>query len=124
MYQPAQQAPAPIPAQPRNGMGITALVLAVVGVLFGLVPLTGYVAIILGVLGIIFGLIGFSRSRRGLASNPKMSAIASGIAVIAIALGIWGLVIDANAVHQLNNDLNNIQTSLNNIPAPTFPTGP
>lgn len=123
MYQSAPQAPNMTPAQPRNGMGITALVLAIVGVLFGLIPLTGFVAIILGALGIVFGLIGFSRSRRGLSTNPKMSAIATALAVVAIALGIWGLVIDANAVHQINNDLNNLQTSLNNIPAPTFPTG-
>ncbi|MDQ3761616.1 MAG: hypothetical protein M3460_07925 [Actinomycetota bacterium] len=39
------------PTVPRNGFGITAVVLAVIG----LVPFTGFIALILGLLAVVFG---------------------------------------------------------------------
>jgi hypothetical protein len=38
------------PTVPRNGFGITALVLALIGLVFGLVLFTGFIALILGML--------------------------------------------------------------------------
>ena len=58
---------------PQNGMGITALVLALVGLVFSLVPFTGFIAVMLGALALVFGLIGISRARSGRATNRIMS---------------------------------------------------
>ncbi len=77
-------------APPRNGFGITALVLALVGLVFGLVPFTGFLALILGLLAVLFGLLGWSRTRHGVATNPKMTVIGTVLGVGAAALGIWG----------------------------------
>jgi hypothetical protein len=105
--QPLYPPPAP-PSVPRNGFGITALVLALVGLVFGLVPFTGFLALILGMLATLFGLLGWSRTRRGIATNPKMAMIGTVLGVGVAALGIWGIVIVFGAVDKLGSDLQNI----------------
>jgi uncharacterized membrane protein len=74
-------------------LGITALVLALVGLVFGLVPLTGFLALILGMMAVLFGLLDWSRTRHGVATNRKMTVIGTVLGVGAAALGIWGIVI-------------------------------
>ncbi|MFI8205345.1 DUF4190 domain-containing protein [Streptomyces sp. CNH189] len=56
----------------RNGFGIAALVLGIVGALLFWTAIGG---IALGVLALIFGVLGFRRSRRGVATNGTMSVI-------------------------------------------------
>ncbi|MGW4482054.1 DUF2510 domain-containing protein [Rhodococcus triatomae] len=90
------------PGTTRNGFGITSLVLAIVGVVFGLVPLTGFIALILGALAVLFGLLGFSRVRKGLATNKIMTLIGAGLGAVAIALGVWGMTIFFGAVDDLD----------------------
>ncbi len=101
VYQPA--APAP-----RNGLGIAALVLGICGVLVGFVPILFAGAIICGVVGVILGLIGWSRTRKGTANNPKMTIIGTAACAVAIALGIWGIVTVVGATNQFVSDVNNI----------------
>jgi hypothetical protein len=96
------------PAPPRNGFGITALVLALVGLVFGLVPLTGFLALILGMLAVLFGLLGWSRARKGTATNTKMAIIATVLGVGVAMLGIWGISITFSAASKLGSDLQNI----------------
>lgn len=96
------------PSVPRNGFGITALVLALVGLVFGLVPFTGFLALILGMLAVLFGLLGWSRTRKGLATNAKMAMIATVLGVCVTALGIWGISITLSAADKLGKDLQNI----------------
>jgi hypothetical protein len=106
--QPSYAPPAPTAPAPRNGFGITALVLALVGLVFGLVPFTGFLALILGMLAVLFGLLGWSRTRHGVATNRKMTAIGTVLGIGAAALGIWGIVIVFGAVDKLGSDLQNI----------------
>jgi FtsH-binding integral membrane protein len=101
--------------EPRNGFGITALVLALVGVVFGLIPLTGFIAVILGALAILFGLLGLGRARRGAASNKKMSIIASGLGIGVLALGIWGVVLFFQAVDKIDGELTDTEQKLNEV---------
>jgi hypothetical protein len=84
--------------QPRNGLGIAALVLGLVGLLFGLIPFTGFVAIVLGVIGLVLGLVGVGRTRRQVATNPVLTWFGVGTSLGAIVLGIIGLVVLAGAV--------------------------
>lgn len=113
MTQPAQpyQPPPPRPpaVEPRNGYGITALVLGIVGAGFGLIPLTGFVAIILGVLAIVFAFLGWGRVKRRAATNKGMTVFAGLLGAAAIALGVWGMSIVASAVNEFERDMDQIE---------------
>ncbi|MFF5566098.1 DUF4190 domain-containing protein [Streptomyces sp. NPDC012623] len=73
---------------PRNGLGIAALVVGLVGLLLFWTVIGG---IVLGLLAIVFGVIGFLRGRRGEATNGTMSLI--GAVIGALALLVSGLLI-------------------------------
>jgi hypothetical protein len=96
---PAQRSYEPTPqashrqAESRNGLGLAAAIVGPIGILFGLVPLTGFVAVICGLVAIPLALVGRSRYKKGLATNGRtaMAGFLSG--VVALALGIWGIVI-------------------------------
>jgi hypothetical protein len=107
---PLQYAPA---SAARNGLGIAALCCGIVGILFGLVPLTFFVAGTLGVLGIIFGAVGLRRVKRQEASNRGMAIAGLVTGIIAFGLAIVGVGIMVSATNQLNDDLNQIQTDAN-----------
>ena len=108
----------PVPA-PRNGLGIAALCLGIVGLLFGLVPFTGFIAFALGAVGVILGLVGFGRARRRSATNLKTSVAGTALSAIAIALGVWGMVIVFTGLNQLSEDL----SALSAPPAPVTASG-
>lgn len=93
------------PVEHRNGFGITALIVGIVGVIFGFIPLTGFVALICGVIALIFGLLGLGRVRRHVADNKVMSWFGTVAAVAAMALGIWGITIVFSAVNDFSNDM-------------------
>jgi hypothetical protein len=77
---------------PRNGFGVTGL-----GLVFGLVPFTGFLALILVLLAVLFGLLGWSRARRGTATNRTMT-------VLGTVLGIGSIGILFGAVEELGKD--------------------
>ena len=96
----------PMPApEPKNGFAITALVVGLVGIVFALVPLTGFIAVILGLIGLVFGLVNIGRIRRGRSTAKTMTWFGSIISTLALAGGIWGMVVVFNAVDDLDNDL-------------------
>jgi hypothetical protein len=85
----------PQAAAPRNGLGITALVLAVVGLL-GVA--TVFAPIALGIAAVVFGFIGHARAKRGIANNGGVAiagivlgglAVVVGLAFIAIWTTVW-----------------------------------
>ena len=73
----------PPPVAPRNGLGITALVLGVVGLLSFWSVLGG---IVFGVAAVIIGIVARGRVKRGEANN-------GGIAVAGIVLGAVAVVV-------------------------------
>jgi hypothetical protein len=109
-----QQQPPPQYRQvePRNALGIAALALGLVGVLFGLVPLTGFIAVGLGIVGMILALSNRGRLRRGTATNKKTTWAGLIASVVAIALGIWGIAIVFDAFEDLDEDLQEIEQEL------------
>ncbi|OBI84253.1 DUF4190 domain-containing protein [Mycobacterium sp. E740] len=69
----------PPPTAPKNGLGIAALVIAIVALLsvFG--------GVVLGVVAVILGFLGWNRAKRGEATN-------GGIAVAGIVLGFLSII--------------------------------
>ncbi|MFC5799907.1 DUF4190 domain-containing protein [Streptomyces formicae] len=80
---PSHPMPGP---QPRNGMGVTALVLGIVGVALGLVIVLFWMSWLPALLAVVFGLVGLSHARKGLATNRSM-------ALTGVVLGVAGLLI-------------------------------
>ena len=98
----------PVGSRPRNGLGITAVILGPIGILFGLIPLTGFVAIICGIIGGILGAVGISRASKHQATNRGVAITGTILSALALALGIWGVVTVARAVDKLGDDLESI----------------
>ncbi|QYN33580.1 hypothetical protein K1T35_34575 [Pseudonocardia sp. DSM 110487] len=95
------------PAAPaaRNGFGLAAAIIAPVGILFGLVPLTGFIAVICALVAIPLALVGWSRVRKGMATNGTTAMTGLLLGAGALALGVWGITIVFGAVDQLAEDL-------------------
>lgn len=90
--QPASQPP----RTPKNGFGVTALVLGIVGAVIALIPILGQIAWPIVIIGLIFGVLGIIRSSRGVASNMGM-AIAG---TVLSAVGLLICVAYANSLSQ------------------------
>ena len=73
----------PPPTGPRNGLGITALVLAIIGLVFCWTVVGG---VILGLSAVIIGFVARGRVKRGEATN-------GGIAVAGIVLGFLAIIV-------------------------------
>ena len=71
------------PVGPKNGFGIAALVLAVVGLLS---VATVFAPIALGVVAVILGIVGRARAKRGIADN-------AGVAIAGVVLGALAVVV-------------------------------
>jgi len=80
---PAGSAEYAPPAHPRNGIGITALVLGIVAIVASITVIGG---ILLGIIAIVLGFIGRSRAKKGQATN-------GGVAMAGIITGALGLVL-------------------------------
>ncbi len=70
---------APPPVGPKNGLGIAALVVAIVA----LISVVG--GVVLGIVAVILGFLGWQRARRGEATN-------GGVAIAGIVLGILSII--------------------------------
>lgn len=96
----------------RNGFGIAALICAIIGLLFCLMPLTGFIGFGLGVVAFILGLAGVARVRKNKATNRKTAWTGVILGAAAIVFGIWGMVTFFTAVEDLGNDLSDIGTEM------------
>jgi hypothetical protein len=70
---------APPPQAPKNGLGIAALVVAIIA----LISVVG--GVVLGIVAVILGFLGWQKARRGEATN-------GGIAIAGIVLGILSII--------------------------------
>ncbi|WP_405937103.1 DUF4352 domain-containing protein [Streptomyces sp. NBC_00726] len=112
------QPPHPQPQQPygpahapglrpaRNGLGIAALILGLIGAVSGLIPLLFWLAGILGTIALILGLVGRGRAKRGEATNKNMATFGTVLALIALIMSVVGAVITFKAVDDAVDDLN------------------
>jgi Domain of unknown function (DUF4190) len=86
---------APPPAAPKNGLGIAALVIAIIGLF------TVFGGLLLGVVAVILGFIGWGRARRGEATN-------AGVAIAGIVLGFLGIILSIVAIFIVVSFFNNV----------------
>jgi hypothetical protein len=101
---------APQSAPPAsNGFAVTALVLGIVGAVFGLIPLFFLISIPCGVLALIFGFAGRGRVGRAPGTPGRGMAIA-GIVLgfVGLGLGIVGVVIVSDAFDDLEEEIEEI----------------
>lgn len=86
-YYPPPQQPyggyQPPPMAPRNGLGIAALVIAILGLVFCWSVIGG---VVLGVVAVIIGIVGRGRAKRGEATN-------GGVALAGILLGVLAVIV-------------------------------
>jgi hypothetical protein len=106
-YRPQQlhYQPRYTPPPPKNGPGLAAAIIAPIGILFGLIPLTGFIAVICGLVAVPLALVGWSRYRYRRASNGRTTVFGLIVGIGALALGIWGISIVFGATNQLFDSL-------------------
>lgn len=77
----------PEPVRPqRNGFGVAALVLGIVGTFFAFIPIIGVIAWPIVIVGVVLGAVGLHQVMRGTASNK-------GVTITGLALSSFGLVL-------------------------------
>ncbi|OBB59323.1 DUF4190 domain-containing protein [Mycobacterium sp. 852013-51886_SCH5428379] len=75
----------PVQQAPKNGVGIAALIVAIIALL------SVYGGVVLGIVAVILGVIGRSRAKRGEATN-------GGIALAGIVLGLLSIIVAIVAI--------------------------
>lgn len=104
--------------QMKNGLGVAALVLGIIGIPFGLIPLLFFIAGTLGLLAVIFGLVGRSRAGKGTASNGGMALAGAILGLVSMGLATWGLVITVNAAKDVVTAVDQAVSSPAAVPSP------
>lgn len=114
-YPPAQVQQ---PSKQGNGLGLAALIIGIIAVVFGIIPLVGLVAFILGPIAVILGVIGMTRKLR-----PKGTSITGAILGL-VAIIIAGIITSslAGSVSSLDDEISNIQSSATAAPDPDSTT--
>jgi hypothetical protein len=102
--QPATEVLAHV-APPRNGLGLAALILGIIGAISGIIPLLFWLAGTLGVIGLILGFVGRARAKRGEATNGKTALWGIITSAIALILSIVGMVIVFDAFGEAADEL-------------------
>lgn len=105
---PVVFAMAPAANPEKNGFGIAALITGIIGILFCIMPITGFIGFALGVIAFIFGLAGWGRVRKNKATNKKTAIAGVATGLLAIIFGIIGIVIFFSALNELGDDLDDI----------------
>jgi hypothetical protein len=96
---------------PRNGFGVAALTLGLVGALLFWTVLGG---VVLGLLALIFGIVGFRRGKRSEATNGTLAAVGAVIGTFAL---IGSSVVLVFAVSVLSSgDYGELKDCMRNAP--------
>ena len=86
----------------RNGLGVAALVLGIIGAVTGATMIGFFIAFPTGVLAVIFGAIGRARSKRGEASNKTMATWGFWLGIVSLVLSVIGLLVVIHIVRDHN----------------------
>lgn len=105
--EPVAPSPSVVYVEKRgNGLAVASLVLGVVGALFGLIPLTFFIAFACGAVGLCLGIPAVRASKRN--GRRVMAWFGTGLSVLALVLGVVGVVIVNSAAEELDRDLDQI----------------
>ncbi|KUL49199.1 hypothetical protein ADL22_08595 [Streptomyces sp. NRRL F-4489] len=107
-YQPVPEGTPgmPAPQAARNGLGVAALVLGIIGLLSGIPMVLFWLAGPLGLLALIFGLVGASRVKKGQATNKGVAITGAVLGGLALILAIVGVVLTALVVNKTVDEIN------------------
>ncbi|MEV4289322.1 DUF4190 domain-containing protein [Nonomuraea bangladeshensis] len=108
--------------QMRNGLGIAALVIGIIGVLTGVIPILFFASGTLGLLAVIFGFVGRARASRGTASNGGLALSGAILGLISMGLATWGLVVTVRAVGDATTQLDKALASATAYPEGADPS--
>lgn len=92
---PQQQRRFVYPTAPKNGMGVSSLVLGIIGCIAAFVPFLFWIAFVLAVLGLIFGPVGIARARQGTATNLGVAVAGTILSGVALVLAFGALTLTA-----------------------------
>ncbi|MFI6769922.1 DUF4190 domain-containing protein [Streptomyces sp. NPDC050355] len=106
-YQPTPQGPTGHAHQaPRNGLGVAALILGIIGALSGIPMILFWLAGPLGLLALIFGLVGMSRVKKGQATNKGVAITGTILGALGIVLAVVGVIVTVLAVNKAVDEVN------------------
>jgi len=66
--------------------------MAIIGLVFSLMPITGWIAVILGLLAFSFGISGMSRAHKGRADNKGVAAGGCILGTVVFVLGMIAMI--------------------------------
>jgi hypothetical protein len=95
----------------RNGLGVAALILGIVGILSGPVPFVFWLGSILGLLALILGLTGRRRAKRGEATNKGVATAGVVLGLLALILSAVGGVLTFKVASDVVNDISTSSTA-------------
>src|SRR4051794_32735975 len=84
--------------EPKNGLAIVAVILGFFGLVLSLIPLTGWLAIMAGFAATVLGLVAWRRKRKGRATAGKTAIVGTIAGVLAMIMGVIGMVMLFNSV--------------------------
>jgi hypothetical protein len=90
---PTEAAPTVPTVAPRNGLGIAAIILGIIGAIFGIIPVDVLLGGILGVIGVIVGFLGRGRAMRGEVTNRGIAERGILISISAVAISVFSLFV-------------------------------
>jgi hypothetical protein len=95
-----------------KGMGVTALVLGILGIICSFIPCFGFFAIMFGALAIIFGAIGLSQAKKGggAQGTPRAGLI---LGILSTVFTIIWWISFAGAVAASATEINDAMNELN-----------
>lgn len=99
------QGPPPPMTQPRNGLGVAALVLGIAGVALGLAVFLFWMSWLPALLALVFGIIGLGNARKGLATNKGMALTGLILGAVGLLLAVGGGVFTVTKVTEITDDI-------------------
>ncbi|TKA04879.1 DUF4190 domain-containing protein [Actinacidiphila oryziradicis] len=93
-------------AVPRNGFGVTALVLGIIGAVLAIACFGAFLGLPLGIAALVFGIIGLRTVKRGQATNrgQALAGVILGAVAVAVSAAMIALVIGGIASGWFNSD--------------------
>jgi hypothetical protein len=99
--------------KPRNGAGVAALVLGLLGLVLALLVLPSPLGALLGLLAVILGIVGISRASSGAATNRGQAVTGLIAGILALALGVLLTVRIGGYLQDHATDFNNLARCVN-----------
>ena len=98
-----------MPVSGGNGLAVTAMVLGIIGAVFGLLVFLFFLAIPLGILALIFGVIGLQAAPKRGGAGKRQAVAGLVLGGVAVVLGIVGALVLNSFFDDLERGLNRVE---------------